>query len=56
MYHNGDGVEKNDQRAAQWFQQAAGQGHAYAQFHLGNMYYDGDGVERDYRRIRIAWS
>lgn len=40
--------------AAKRFREAAGQGHANAQFTLGVMYYQGDGVDQDYKEA-IRW-
>lgn len=40
-------VAKNDLTAARWFQMAAAQGLADAQFTLGLMHYDGAGVPQD---------
>lgn len=40
--------------AAKSFRQAAGQGHANAQFTLGVMYYQGEGVNQDYKEV-VKW-
>ena len=48
MYHNGQGVPKDYQKAAQWFRLATTQGNAKAQFNLGGMYYKGKGLPMDY--------
>jgi TPR repeat protein len=40
-------VEQDDALAVYWYQQAAEQGHALAQYNLGGMYNSGRGVERD---------
>ncbi len=42
------------QKARYWFEKAAEQGHAHAQFLLGYMYYEGLGVERDYQKT-LYW-
>ena len=47
-------LEGDYQSAARSFHQAAGQGHANAQFTLGVMYYQGDGVTQDYKEA-IKW-
>jgi TPR repeat protein len=47
MYANGQGVDQDDAMAVYWYQQAAEQGHALAQYNLGGMYNSGRGVERD---------
>ena len=46
-YINGQGVERDDTQAAEWFHKAAGQGLASAQHNLGLCYFEGRGVERD---------
>jgi len=46
-YAFGDGVRKDYQKAAEYFHQAAEQGHAGAQYRLGVAYAYGEGVERD---------
>lgn len=48
MYHNGEAVPKDDVRALEWFQKAAGQGLAEAEYTLGMMYYEAQGAARDY--------
>lgn len=47
MYRNGDGVEEDAVKAAEWLIKSADQGFAGAQFNLGVMYQKGAGVERD---------
>ncbi len=44
---DGDGVAKDETRAAQLFQQSAGQGNAIAQYWLGTLYERGGGVKKD---------
>ncbi|ACE05769.1 hypothetical protein Aasi_0340 [Candidatus Amoebophilus asiaticus 5a2] len=51
MYHNGEGVAKDDNQAIKWFQKAAEQGNADAQFNLGVMY---EKVEGNYKKA-IKW-
>ncbi len=46
-YGRGEGVEQSDEQAVAWYQKAAWQGLARAQYNLGTMNEDGDGVERD---------
>lgn len=41
-------------KAAEWFQKAADQGNADAQFWLGCMYQNGSGVERSYEKA-VEW-
>ena len=43
------GVEKNHIEAVKWFNLAADNGHAEAQFMLGECYYNGYGVKQDYK-------
>ncbi|MCG8324125.1 MAG: hypothetical protein MI673_01295, partial [Thiotrichales bacterium] len=43
----GDGVRKDYKKAAEYFQQAAEQGHAAAQYRLGIAYAYGEGVQQD---------
>jgi TPR repeat protein len=47
MYRIGRGVTQDDAEAVRWYSLAAEQGHAAAQYHLGNMYVNGDGVTQD---------
>ena len=47
MYYNGDGMAKDDTKAAEWYQKAAVQGNAMAQYNLGMMYQKGEGVTKD---------
>lgn len=48
MYSNGEGVTKNDAKAARWYRLAAEQGNVPAQYNLGMMYYSGVGVLQNY--------
>ena len=48
MYYNGLGVEKDYQKAKEWYEKAAAQGNARAQTNLGDMYYNGEGVSQNY--------
>ena len=50
----GDGVERDARQAADWFDRAARQGLAPAQWMLGRCYEQGRGVERDARQA-VAW-
>ena len=38
LYYHGQGVPESNAKALEWFQRAASQGLAEAQFHLGNMH------------------
>ena len=53
FYFNGDGVEKDLKKAAEWFEQAK-QGHADAQYNLGVCYEHGGGVPQDLNQPRIG--
>jgi TPR repeat protein len=47
MYEEGDGVDKDVEKAVKLYRFAADQGHAMAQGSLGWMYINGNGVEED---------
>ncbi len=60
LYYHGHGVRESDQQALQWFERAARQGLAEAQFHLGNMYAygladQGAGAGTDANRLAAQW-
>ena len=46
-YYNGDGMAKDDAKAAEWYEKAAKQGIAMAQYNIGMMYQKGEGVPKD---------
>jgi TPR repeat protein len=48
LHLSGQGVEKDINRAIEWFRLAAAQGNRFAQNKLGEQYKIGEGVERDY--------
>ena len=48
------GIERDEKQAAVWYQKAAEQGHAEAQFALGLFYEDGRGVARDVQ-MALSW-
>lgn len=49
MYRDGKGVAQDDPDAVEWFRKAAKQGHAQAQFELGEFYYVGSRkIPQDY--------
>jgi TPR repeat protein len=50
MYHEGEGVEKNNSEAVKWFLQATQRRHREAYFALGLMYEHGEGVEQNYAK------
>ena len=47
IYDNGEGVQQDYSKAAQWYEKAANQGYASAQSNLGVMYYNGKGVRQN---------
>ena len=47
MYKEGKSVPQDDDRARQWYETAAEQGHPDAQFSLGEMYTEGKGVPQN---------
>ncbi|MFZ2302648.1 MAG: tetratricopeptide repeat protein [Gallionella sp.] len=55
LYNNGDGVAKDDVKAAEWYQKAAEQGIAFAQYKLGAMYDKGEGVPKDAAKAVEWW-
>jgi hypothetical protein len=54
MYYRGEGVPKDVAKAVEWWQKAAAQGDANAQYNLGVMYNKGEGVPKDAARA-IEW-
>ena len=54
MYFDGRGVPQDYAKAVRWYRRAAEQGHANAQFNLGNMYFHGRGVPEDYPEA-VRW-
>jgi TPR repeat protein len=58
LHYHGHGVRESDAQAVQWFERAARQGLAEAQFHLGNMYAYGladPGGDTDPGRLAAQW-
>ncbi len=53
LYNKGGAVELNDKMAANWFEKAANQGNAEAQFQLGNLY-ENSQLPKDYR-LAASW-
>ncbi len=49
LYATGEGVPRDDERAAYWYGRAAARGLPEAQFALGLLYATGQGVPRDLR-------
>lgn len=55
FYVKGKGVERNDGKAVQLYEQAHLAGHAAGTTGLGQMYKDGRGVKRDYGKALRLW-
>jgi len=55
MYYNGDGITKDDAKAAEWYRKAADQGNDFAQYKLGAMYDQGEGVSKDAAKAAEWW-
>ena len=55
LYGSGDGVEKNEETAAQYYDDAAMLGVNVAQYHLFWFYYKGIGVKRNYQKA-YTWA
>ena len=53
-YRDGDGIPKDEVKAAEWFRKAADQGLVTAQFNLAVLYDHGQGVKRD-DAFAVAW-
>ena len=53
-YESGTEVEKDEQKAVEWYQKAAEQGYANAQCNLGVCYEHGTGVEKDEQKA-VEW-
>lgn len=53
-YYQGDGVEKDIDKAVKWYRLSAAQGYARAQRNLGHRYCLGEGVQQDYLEA-IRW-
>jgi len=50
MYNDGQGVDQSYERAAEYYEVAARQGHASAQNNLGTVYANGLGVEQSLKQ------
>ena len=48
MYDNGEGVDKDEFQAFNWYQLAAKRGHSKSQYQLGLKYKLGSGVTKSY--------
>ncbi|MBQ4491967.1 MAG: sel1 repeat family protein, partial [Deltaproteobacteria bacterium] len=47
IYYGGQGVQQDYAEARKWWEKAAAQGNAKAQYNLGVMYHEGQGVRQD---------
>ena len=54
MYHNGNGVPKDEKQSISWLQKAADAGYPDAQFNIGIMYEKGISVPKD-EKIAKQW-
>lgn len=54
LYFNGQGTEKDYQKAFEWYEKAAIQRDAIGQANLGNLYHNGFGVEQDFTKA-LEW-
>ncbi len=54
MYRDGQGVPKDEAKAAEWYQKAAAQGNVNAQYSLGWSYDRGEGVPKD-KQQAVVW-
>ena len=52
MYSSGLGVRQDYQKSLEWYQKAANQNYAKAQFNLGVMYQAGQGVRQDNHKAK----
>ena len=52
MYQYGQGVKQDYFKAFEWYQKAADQGYALAQYNLGLMYAKGQGVRQNYTKAK----
>ena len=46
-YENGEGTDKNETKAFEWFLKSAENGHTIAQYNLGNCYKYGVGTDKN---------
>ena len=52
MYQNGEGGERDLEKAREWYNKAAKQGYPTAQYNLALMYKNGQGGEQDFVKAR----
>ncbi len=53
-YHEGRGVDKDDEKAFQWYKKSAKQNYIYGLANMGWAFYHGVGVSQDYKEA-IVW-
>jgi len=56
MYHNGEGVERDYNKAIYWYLRAAEHGHKVAQNNLGVIYRNTPAIEQDYKKAFFWFS
>jgi TPR repeat protein len=54
MHKNGQGCERNEKKAFEWYHKAAKRGHSLAQYNLGILYGKGAGVAQNDREA-LHW-
>jgi uncharacterized protein len=55
MFHKGDGVIENLQKAFEWYEKAAEAGMPMAQYNLGMLYFEGQAVKKDELKALEWW-
>lgn len=55
MYHKGDGVKEDPEKAFFWYEKAAHAGLAIAQYNLGMIYFEGVIVPKDEEKAKELW-
>jgi uncharacterized protein len=55
MYHKGDGVNQDSQKAFFWYDKAAKAGLAIAQYNLGMLYFEGAIIPKDEEKAKELW-
>lgn len=54
LYEQGQGVDKNLQKAFKWYEKAAKQGYVDAQYNVATFYYTGRGVQKNLQKA-LYW-
>ena len=55
MFENGRGVARDYAEAVRWYQLAAAQGNAEAEYYLGDMYCQGKGATKKNKDEAMKW-